>query len=105
MTDYERLEAQITAAAAVNARHYADSNISACIDAARAHLATLPRTKMIQVWRVDYAMHLHTGHWCPSAAVFRTDEHARHHARELDKQPDFYRCIRVTGPHEQEVPA
>ncbi len=58
--------------------------------------STLPKTKMVEVWHVEYCF---SGR--PLVAVYTTEEMARAH--ELPHKS--YACIRVTGPHKQEVPA
>ena len=81
---------------------YFDHNCEQCrlvALAAEAHLATLPKTKMVEVWRTEYA---EGGK--PYAGQFHTKEDADHYARTLARWPKIA-CIRVTGPHMQEVPA
>jgi hypothetical protein len=72
--------------------------IGAIYDALCAHL-TAPRTKEVEVWRVEFARHgepqclqyLDVGAAELNAASFRHQNHLS--------------CIRVTGPHKQMVPA
>jgi hypothetical protein len=42
-------------------------------------------------------------HWMPVATSAETEEQARKHAKWLWDQIN-YDCIRVTGPHKQELP-
>ncbi len=69
------------------------------LDAARAHLATLPKTMMFSVWRVEYAQ----GGF-PYSASFHTRIEADRYEATVRNWGDTS-CIRVTGPHQQEVPA
>lgn len=69
-------------------------------EAAEAHLATLPKTKMVQTWHVEWA----------AANIPRIDD--PYLSREMAERGAEKRrthgpgkCIRVTGPHQQEVPA
>lgn len=64
---------------------------------ARAAESTLPKTKMVEVWRVESA---HEG--CPCLSQYTNEQDARGWERS---PPSCYACIRVTGPHMQEVPA
>lgn len=67
--------------------------------AARAHLATLPRWKEVEVWRVEWA----SAAFIPCVEQFLTEEEAR---RSADARASLGRtCITVTGPHKQRVPA
>jgi hypothetical protein len=70
--------------------------------AAEAHLATLPKTKMVEVWRVEWAYAAHVG-WAVEARHFPTEAEARTAASH--RAGNGCRCIRVTGPHMQEIPA
>ena len=67
--------------------------------------STLPRTKMVEVWRVEWAERHHvTGDWLPHSKDWVTQEVVENMAIELRERLDCA-CIRVTGPHRQEVPA
>lgn len=64
---------------------------------------TLPKTKMIPVWRVEYCYFdpdlriTSTTHEIEAVAILR--------ATNLREEPEKYLCVHVTGPHRQEVPA
>lgn len=76
------------------------------VEAARAHLDTLPRTKMVEVWRVEWAV-LAINKWVPKHYGEPTKETAEHFLSQLlaaDTYGNTVRCARVTGPHQQEVP-
>jgi hypothetical protein len=80
--------------------------------AAEAHLATLPKTAKVSFWRVEFARMGSAGKWIPdctngSHASPFTREEAEREAASLAGEDTLeeYRCIRVTGPHEQEIPA
>ena len=71
--------------------------------------STLPRTKMVEVWRVEWATPA-TG-WSPESPThfptchtYPTRQLANERAEEMAKAHDRYRCVKVTGPHRQEVP-
>ncbi|MFZ5783957.1 MAG: hypothetical protein ACOY4R_27480 [Pseudomonadota bacterium] len=71
--------------------------------ATRNHLLSPPlRTKTIQVWRVEWATEVNKG-WIPQSATEESEEAAETCADHLRKHG--LKCIRVTGPHDQEVPA
>ena len=66
--------------------------------------STLPKTTMVEVWRVEYAYRHHvTGDWLAGQHTWPTQDGVEHHADKL--REDGAACIRVTGPHMQEVPA
>lgn len=75
--------------------------------AARAHRDTLPKTKMVEVWRVEWAV-LAINRWVAHHRGEPTREEANHclaRLIEADTYGNTLRCARVTGPHFQEVPA
>jgi hypothetical protein len=89
----------------------ADTNAGVVIAAAEAHLATLPRTKTISVWRVESCVRAEpTAKWWPSTQTCETAEEANQTAEKLRRvhigapPVPMHDCIRVTGPHEHEVP-
>jgi hypothetical protein len=67
--------------------------------AAAAYLATLPKTKMVEVWRVEFSR---AG--MAFCCQFDDLDTAEVNAESFRHQPHLS-CIRVTGPHQQEVPA
>ncbi len=78
-------------------------------DALRVVLAaaesTLPKTKMVEVWRVDYAFRQSRNHeWEPRVQNFTEKASADHYVMCAGGN-DNLRFARVTGPHMQEVPA
>lgn len=73
--------------------------VAILLAAARAHLDTLPRTKMVEVWRVEGAIH-GSPHICNASTRDEAERIARNHRAT----PDFA-CVKVTGPHQQCVPA
>lgn len=86
------------------------STVEVICKAARAHLATLPeppKTKMVEVWRVEWAV-LAINRWVAHHRGEPTREEANHclaRLIETDTYGNTLRCARVTGPHFQEVPA
>lgn len=97
-------------------------SLLALADAAEKHLATLPKTKMVEVegaptkhartrvteyWLISYAFWGYRsgedGRWMPAAVSADNEAEATKHAKWLWNQLQ-YDCIRVTGPHQQEVP-
>lgn len=70
------------------------------VAAARAHLATLPRTKMVEVWHVEFVS-ADTG--AIYVNVHSTEEDAATEAAQRKIRKCL--CVRVTGPHQHEVPA
>lgn len=105
MSEHEKLREAITWGRAYHAAAYVSlkSNHLAVLVAAAE--STLPKTKMVEVWRLEYA---HRG--IPCAEVYQAKHHADGRAAELKANRDGSRevpafsCIRVTGPHQQEVP-
>lgn len=83
---------------------YTGDVIRIVVDAARAHLATLPRFKEVEVWRVEWA---HPGNksWKPYVAHYLTEWEATAKADSCCNHPENHACVRVTGPHKQRVPA
>lgn len=75
--------------------------LHALADAAEAHLAALPKTAMVAVWHIEFASYGKPVIWT------RTDRgDADSAAADMRKVgTDQYQCVRVTGPHRQEVPA
>lgn len=71
--------------------------------AARAHLATLPRFKEVEVWHVEYAVPAGDGKWVPTVLSHDSEWKANSNATGLEGRGA--KCIRVTGPHKQRVPA
>lgn len=102
--DPEKLEADIAALEKWVARFSCFHDVSVesfdrTFDAARAHLATLPKIKEVEVWRTEYATN-----GVPSILSWYTREAADAWA-DGAKSLDYIDCIRVTGPHKQRVPA
>lgn len=68
----------------------------------------LPKTKMVEVWRVEYAKRWRTSdgdEWMPCVYQHTSCSMAEEHAAAVAKDGWPKTCIRVTGPHQQEVPA
>lgn len=74
------------------------------ITAARAHLATLPRWKEVEVWHVEYTVWAHEEGWLPRVEVCGDAVIAEARALKM-RGLNGKSCIRVTGPHMQKVPA
>lgn len=81
-----------------------DGRVAVLIAAACAHLATLPKTKMIEVWHVEYSARPNGG-WQPEIEIRDSEREAGHRAARLREMPNECTCIKVTGPHKREVPA
>lgn len=75
-----------------------NAELAIIADAAEAHLATLPRTKMVEVWHVEYA-----SNGVPSIVPFRSRDDAESWMKGATGLA-YVACIRVTGPHQHEVP-
>jgi hypothetical protein len=67
--------------------------------AAEAHLAALPKTKMVEVWHVEWALNDQ-----PMLHLHLSEADARASAKFIAGE-EHRTCVRVTGPHQQEVPA
>ena len=106
MTTPTRAEEKLQALtnAATNAARLLKSDCpGAAYDVLRAALSN-PTTKEVSVWRVDYAQRHHvTGQWLPYSYTWPTEEYIRAMEEELRGRPDSA-CVKVTGPHMQEVP-
>jgi hypothetical protein len=100
-TDRARLEKAIVSAEECMAARVIGrrEEMQILIDASRAHLDTLPRTKMVEVWRAEYA-----SNGLPCVVQFETRGGADDWVQSV-KGVAFVSCIKVTGPHQQEVPA
>lgn len=86
-----------------NARRGFSQPMQIVLEAAEAHRETLPKTKMVEVWRCEWVIswggpdRLQLGcqsYWSRAEAE-----------REAERLGPGAKCIRVTGPHQQEVPA
>lgn len=83
----------------------ADEGLAAVYRALRAHLLaeqSKPATKTVEVWRVEYTFQRE-----PRIQQFDTQQEASYKADclTLGDPNSHHACIRVTGPHKQEVPA
>lgn len=113
MSDPEKLREAIQ-----NVRAFAQTGI-ACADGRRGppngnetwveilavcHAAesTLPKTKMANVWRVEFAQRI-MGAFAPMSASFTSEAEAVGYKSVVQSWANTA-CIRVTGPHQQEVP-
>lgn len=67
-----------------------------------------PKTKMVEVWRVEWAYRVQVDDrspfWQTTARHYEREHVARVTAKTLEAE-GINACIRVTGPHQQEVPA
>lgn len=71
---------------------------------------TKPETKTVEVWRVEWCAKDMGGRYVPIAAHYPSELAAQAQETLLERiqraaQPDGPACIKVTGPHQQEVPA
>jgi hypothetical protein len=83
-------------------------HLTMIVDAAKVYVSTLPKTKMVEVWRVEYAewcSFLNGGEWKPITRTALNETSAQEIAADYAKRPGERACIKVTGPHQQEVPA
>lgn len=72
-------------------------------DAAAAHVETMPTApRMIEVWRVEVAYKMADG-YVPRGEVYENKKDADRSA--LQWRNAGHACIKVTGPHLQEVPS
>jgi hypothetical protein len=104
MTERERLEEALNRRSVRDGDWCADGKL--IIEAARKYLATLPRpTKTVEVWRVEYARKSGgEDYWTALIqGAFESKSSAEDEAGRLAGKPG-YACVRVTGPHRQEVP-
>lgn len=69
--------------------------------------STLPKTKMVEVWRIEWALSIDGSEWEPMGYQKSTQAEAQQFADNVVKGAPGKKvaCIRVTGPHMQEVPA
>lgn len=106
MTDHDKLREAINNMRGLR-RFYMPDTQAAVDTVLAAAESTLPKTKMVEVWRVEYAEHIHKVEWRarvrgPFLARCDADNEAVMMAKLFSAE---YACIRVTGPHQQEVPA
>lgn len=115
--DRAKLEEAIAAArdwslnedGAVMERFFGAEELGLLCKAAGAHLATLPKTKTVEVWHVCYAGPVDTygemkvDKWQPFVEIKLSEAAAKAHAVDL-KHIAGCRYVTVTGPHQQEVP-
>lgn len=74
------------------------NDLVALADAAES---TLPKTRTVEVWHVHSA--IKHGTWRPHVRAFATEAEARRFAMSVEVHP-ARRNVRVTGPHQQEIP-
>lgn len=92
--DPEKLEAALD----IHGYGSRGENFGLILAAARAHLATLPRWKEVEVWRVEWA----SAAFIPCIEQFVTEGQAKRAAHE--RASLGRKCVTVTGPHKQRVP-
>ena len=60
-------------------------------------------TKTISTWHVEYALFAF-GRWEPRIIPVRSHEEAVVAAKNRT-DIEYYACVKITGPHQQEMPA
>ena len=95
MTEREKLEA---AKAWLQKCLYPESPAETALKAVEAAIAALPKTKMIEVWHVEYVV---AG--LPQISIRMTKAEAEMSA--IPSNTLTCSCVRITGPHRHEVPA
>lgn len=62
-----------------------------------------PKTKIVDVWRIEYAWKAPDG-W--KACIYQGEDEATmlRYASDIRRQPHTYACVKMTGPHKQEKP-
>lgn len=81
------------------------SDTKTIVAAARKHLDALPaapKTKIVEVWHVEF---FNVSNRMPCVTVYTAQKDAESHADAYAHIGSTFACIRVTGPHRQEVPA
>jgi len=73
------------------------------ISAAEKHLATLPQTREVETWHVEYARQYGDGWFAEIEGALCDSRTAAAVAESL--RLGGAKCVRVTGPHRQQVPA
>ena len=114
MSDHEKLREAIKAARGQAYRSFTDPPGYQYIplDARQATLladaaeSTLPKTKMVKVWRVECAQQSLgvSGGWTPLVCTYSSEAEANGSSHS-HLQNGVWRCVSITGPHMQEVPA
>lgn len=100
MSDHEKLREAIREVREWNrARGVTTAGMALILDAAES---TLPKTKMMEVWHVESVGCAAGNKGALFVAVYPSREEAANSTRY---KGDHFACIRVTGPHQQEVPA
>ena len=103
MSEHEKLRSAIERVLAITGPNASDDLYRIC----KAAESTLPRTKMVEVWRVEYAKRWPTfdgAEWMPCVYQYMSRSMADDTATGIAKDAWPKTCIRVTGPHMQEVP-
>jgi len=105
MTDPDKLREAIwrVRSLLVPTRSDDDARVIVC-DAAES---ALPTTRTVEVWHIEYAARTGMGNaavYTPFVVVCASVGIRDETARSLSRDP-MASCIRVTGPHQQEVPA
>lgn len=111
MSDHDKLREAIKQARAradydtrANAEYASGPNADQHRLLADAAESTLPKTKMVSAWRCEYSVLASALNWAPCVSGYPTKQDADEAAARMSND-ERYRCIRVTGPHQQEVPA
>lgn len=88
----------------LRARGDKKDHIMALHRALYAHL-TKPKTKEVEFWRLEFAQRHFTGAWQAEQEVWPNREFLDGRADEMREDTAKFACIRITGPHKQQVPA
>ena len=80
--------------------HVMSETMQLVFKAAKEHLKTLPQTKMINVWHVEYTLRNSSE---PRCEVLKSRGDAVRFADRMDLAG--FECINVTGPHQHEIKA
>ena len=104
MTDHDKLREAIEHIRKWGTDTFNGSHTKMAIVLAAAE-STLPKTRMVEVWRVEWASHHATRGWSAFSKGEGSLAEAESYVRYLKSVRTDCQCIRVTGPHMQEVPA
>lgn len=84
----------------IGVRHEAAEEFALILRAAES---TLPKTKKVEVWRLEYALTNGT-EWHPTDQVFTDFMKMTEREGYMLLNPSWFACVRRTGPHQIEVP-
>lgn len=99
--DYEKLREALNHVRAWGAYNLDASKLAFVCDVAES---TIPKTKTVDVWLVEGAYRDAEGKWVPFTTTYDNPAEADHRVAYRNKRNSTETCLRVSGPHQREIP-